>query len=111
MEGLLEFLEPLLWLISSVVAIILFFLFVVQPLLRYLFVNYEIERHKKRNAEVMGMDLVGESGEDLDPTHTQAAADEALPGPRGSAKETISRLAESDPEKAGDLVKQWVHND
>lgn len=111
MDSLLEFLEPLLWLISTVVAIVLFFLFVVRPLLNYLVVNYEIERHKKRNEEMMDVDLVSGREGNFQAAAEKKADGEPLHSPKASEKDAIGRLAASDPEKAGELVKKWIHNE
>jgi len=112
MESLFEFLEPLTRLISTAVVIVLFFLFIVHPLLNYLFVNHQIEHRKKRNEEVMGTDFAtdleeshrDEEGKGVDEGETFLSA-------RASEKDAIGRLATSDPEKAGELVKKWLNSD
>lgn len=112
MENLLEFLEPLIRLISTVVVVVLFFLFIVRPLLNYLFVNYDIERRKKRLEESMeagsaddleGSDLAGEEREGEESAGFRTA--------RASERDAIDRLAASDPAKASEMVKKWVHSD
>ena len=111
MESLLKFLEPLAQLISTAVVIVLFFLFIVRPLLKYLIVNHEIEHRKKLNEEMLAVDSL------LDPANDDSGEEEKLAAntigqSRGaSEKETLNRLAASDPDKAGDLVRKWVNSD
>jgi flagellar biosynthesis/type III secretory pathway M-ring protein FliF/YscJ len=108
MESFLEFFEPLTRLLSTVIGIILFFIFVVRPLLNYLMLNHEIEHLKKRQAEMMTAEFAGESAEGHD---DEIAAEEYVPGRRASTQDALGRLAASDPEKAGELVKKWINND
>ena len=114
MESLLELLEPLTRLICTAVAIVLFFLFVVQPLLKYLIVNREIERRKKQNEEMLTVNSLHDGGSDDDSGEKEIPAAGAVgQGLRASEseKDTLDRLAASDPDKAGNLVKKWVNND
>ena len=111
MESLLEFLEPLTRLISTIVVIVLFFLCIVRPLLNYLFVSYDIERRKECIAESMA----AASADELEgsPVGEERQGDESVTfgNARASEKDTISRLAASDPAKASEMVKKWVHSD
>jgi len=112
MESSLEFLEPLTRLISTVVVIVLFFLFIVRPLLNYLFVNYQIEHRKKRNEEMMGADFASDLEESHHDEEGKKIQDgETSQGARASGKDAIGRLAASDPGKAGELVKKWLNSD
>lgn len=109
MESLIDFLAPLTQLISTVVVILLFFAFLVGPLLKYLLVNHEIEQCKKRSEEVLltagTADLMeGHAADDM-------ASSGEYQGPRPSSdRDSLDRLATSDPAKAGDLVKKWIKN-
>ena len=110
MESLVEFLEPLARLISTAMVIVLFFLFIVRPLLKYLIVNREIEHLKKLNEEMLAVDS-------LDPANDDSGEEEKLAGhtvgqsQRVTEKEALNRLATSDPDKASDLVRKWVNSD
>lgn len=112
MESLLELLESLTQLISTVVVIVLFFLFVVCPFLKYLFVNYEIESRKKHNEERLAGDLTNGLGEiHKDVQEIKIAERKTFQSTRVSEKDAIGRLAASDPEKAGELVKKWINSE
>lgn len=112
MESLLEFLEPLTRLISTIVVIALFFLFVVRPLLNYLLVNDEIERRKKLNEEMMTTDFASTTEESHHHEDEKKIVEpETFHSARPSEKDAIDRLAASDPERAGELVKKWIHSE
>ena len=109
MESLLDFLVPLIRLLSTIVVVGLFFLFMVRPLLNYFFVNYEIEHRKRQAAAMMEAELANDS-EESPPDGAELSTEEtdSLQNPRASVKGEIERLAASDPERAGELVKQWI---
>jgi flagellar biosynthesis/type III secretory pathway M-ring protein FliF/YscJ len=115
MESYHELLVTLARLLSSVVVIVLFFMFIVRPLLDYFIVNREIEQRKRLHEELL---------EDVPPVDLPKFRDVVdggsapigdIPEPQARAKgsdmETLTRLASSDPDKASDLVKQWVNSD
>ena len=113
MESFHELLVTLARLICTVVVIVLFFLFIVRPLLDYFIMSREIER-RKRDLE----EMPEEEGLPLDFRPSRGGGEEGAkappsPSPRSglSEQEKLSRLAASDPEKAGELVKQWVNSD
>ena len=110
MEDLLAFLEPLIRLISTVVGIILFFLYLVRPLLNYLLANHEIERQKRQNAEILEAFLSDEA-ENRPPEGQDSLPEDHPQQKKSPGKETMNRLASSDPDKAGDLVKKWIHSE
>jgi len=116
MESFHELLVTLVRLISTIAVIILIFLFVVRPLLDYLIASREIE-HRKRLNEEMPEDEPPPVDLEMGRGGGEAAGSRAddlpvqRPGGGLSDKEKLSRLAASDPEKAGDLVRQWVNND
>ena len=112
MESVLEVLEPLTRLICTAIVIVLFFLFIVQPLLKYFIVNREIEHHKKLNERMVPADSeLDESAGDDGVGQEIMAEDTVGFEKRSSERETLNRLATSDPDKAGELVKKWVNSD
>lgn len=110
MEDLLALLAPLVRLISTLVGVILFFLYLVRPLLNYLLANHEIERQKKENAAILEA-FLNDEAEDHPPGDQTGLPGDQPQGRKPPGKETMTRLASSDPEKAGDLVKKWIHSD
>lgn len=113
MENLHEILVALVRLTSTITVIVLFFLFVVRPLLNYFIVNHEIEHCKKLNEELLPGDFPAEEAVEGD--HEDKVATVA-PEPRHDGKlsdqqDTLQRLATGDPDRAGELVKQWVNRD
>lgn len=113
MDTLLVFIEPLTRLIVIGIGIVLFFIFIAHPLLNYFLVNHEIERRKRLLEE---MPLIDDPLE-VEPSQLgrqpEAALDDRqIPNVgRRSAKDTLDRLAEGNPEKAGELIKQWINKD
>jgi|GEM_PF-5541629 len=110
MDNLLALLVPLVRLISTLIGVILFFLYLVRPLLNYLLANHEIERQKKENAAILEAFLNNEA-ENHPPGSQDGLPGDQSRGKKPPGKETMARLASSDPEKAGDLVKKWIHSD
>ncbi len=115
MESLLRFLEPLTRLISTAALIVLFFLFIVRPLLKYLIVNREIEHRKKLIEERYSADSPPPYGGTDDNNgigdEEKIAADTVGQRTRTSDKDALNRLASGDPDKAGELVKKWVNSE
>ena len=119
MESTYELLLTLARLFSTIVVIVLFFLYIVRPLLDYLIANREIERSKRLYEEIpddlappVEMGVVrgrGDGAEEADAMTDDHPA--PRPGGRLTDQDKLSRLAASDPDKAGELVKQWVNND
>lgn len=118
METFHELLVTLARLLSTVVVIILFFMFIVRPLLDYFITSREIEQRKKLH------DDFGDEDDgpplDLSVGRADAGGGDNSPAeeftvpqskPKASDMEALSRLAASDPDKASDLVKQWVNSD
>ncbi|MCJ7601537.1 MAG: hypothetical protein MUO63_08555 [Desulfobulbaceae bacterium] len=103
------------WLVSPLsyfILLVLFLFFVVRPFFPYLF-NWDriiairtLQKAQKEMQMSQQADAVrdeqGEAGDDQAP--------ESVPGNRDE-QQLMSRLAESDPEKAGSLVKQWLRKD
>ncbi|MDA8161175.1 MAG: hypothetical protein M0T76_10710 [Desulfobacteraceae bacterium] len=120
MEGLSTFLGLITRLLCSLAGVVLFFLFVVRPLLHYLLVNRQIEQQKRRaereanamlNEEPAAPASTGVAkskghGADLDST-TQPP--ERRPG--NETRETLARLAGSSPDKAEELIKKWARSE
>lgn len=116
MDNLFHLLVPLIRLVSSIAVVILFFLFVVRPLINYFITNREIEHRKRiyddgtteRN-ESQGEFVRRRNGTEEDETEP---AEEVIQSrdKKLSDLETLNRLSASDPEKASDLVKKWVND-
>lgn len=95
--------------VTYLILTILFFLFVVRPFFAYLFSLDKIKIEKVADAKkkTEAIDKYLKEGFDDD-------GDETVPVNKDIAiaalsdSEKMSKLAESDPEKAGDLVKQWL---
>ncbi len=131
-DQLLRLLEPLLRLMIYGTMVCIVFAFLVRPLFQYLLLNKEIEAKKRLAAEARAleearnkaMDSTDDDIDDID--DLTDIADDPVIGSAGAApqdaamdtasqtaapgkQEMLSRLAESDPEKAGQLVKNWVN--
>lgn len=120
MESTIILLGSLTRLLCTLGVIILFFLFVVRPLFNYLVVNREIEQRKRESKALTEDEPVEFSGEDSAASAIDNAPrgldddEEALAPARGqglSDREALGRLAGSTPDKAGDLIKKWVHSE
>ncbi len=98
--------------VTYIILTLLFFIFVVRPFFAYLF-NYERFKHAKEAKSVKKktkeyeriLDEVFDDGDDT-----------VALGPQSEEKglsdtEKMGKLAESDPDKAGDLVKQWLRKE
>jgi len=96
------------------ILLVLFLFFVVRPFFSYLFnwnrINALRTLQKAREKMAMteqpdtaALDEQGEAGDD-------ESAEFLHPG-NSDEQQLMSRLAESDPEKAGSLVKQWLRKD
>lgn len=116
MEGMLDLLVPLTRLCSYSVLVVVFFVFIVRPLLNYIIVNREIEQRKKLN-EKMASNVASPPGQST--SHGASEENVVLPEDdstdsgivKGPGQQALNRLASSDADKAVDLVKQWVHGD
>jgi len=116
MEGGLNILVPLIRLVSYSALVIVFFVFIVRPLLNYIIVEREIERRKRLNQEMAAQVAVVTSSrpslshqEESEPLLEEEEAE--VGSAKMTDKQTLSRLALSDSDKAADLVRQWVHTD
>lgn len=94
------------------ILLILFLFFVVRPFFSYLFNWDRINAVRSLREARKEMKMAQQT--DAAPDDLGAAADdqpvEPLPGNRDE-QQLMSRLAGSDPEKAGGLVKQWLRKD
>ncbi len=120
MEGLSTFLGLITRLLCSLAGVVLFFLFVVRPLLHYLLVNRQIEQQKRRagqEANAMmsqqpaasastGAANSQDNGADLDST---TPTPERRPG--NGARETLARLTDSSPDMAEELIKKGARSE
>ena len=116
MESSHELLVTLVRLISSMGVVVLFFLFIVRPLLNYFIVKREIAHQKRVSEEAIESEdppVVAREEGSVGVADAMEAADDLPSGAvsrrRLSDLDTLNRLAASDPEKAGELVKQWVN--
>ncbi|MDD5758398.1 MAG: hypothetical protein PHI06_04880 [Desulfobulbaceae bacterium] len=112
MESLLDFLEPLTWLLCTVALIILFFLFVARPLLHYLFAHFEIRQRKRRMEAIIEAHPSSLTGENQAASEEEKRVeDDPVPRQKTGVNDELARLAASDPAKAGELVKKWASSD
>lgn len=117
MEGLLELLVPIVRLISSVVLVILFFIFIVRPLLNYFIVNNEIEHRKKINVSLkpeftFESNRSSESSrEEGDMPPEDETIENASQSMEGNKQRELNTLASNNTDKAVDLVKHWVNSE
>lgn len=110
MENFDKYVEIAEWLalpLTYFILIVLFLFFVVRPFFAYLF---DVERVK------MNMDEKEEEGSEFPEEFYDTElpdSDEVMAKPSGvnEDRQKINKLAESDPAKAGDLVKQWLKKD
>ncbi len=115
MENYHDLLVTVVRLFSTVVVIVLFFMFIVRPLLDYFIASREIKHHKHLREELLVDEEEINIPVDLPVGREVNTPEEELPPPKKRIKdadmETLTRLAASDPDKASDLVKQWVNSD
>ncbi|MBU0909411.1 MAG: hypothetical protein KKA54_00925 [Proteobacteria bacterium] len=112
-ETIVRFAEWLALPLAYFVLLILFLFFVVRPFFSYLFnwnrINALKTLQEARNEKEIdrkpdaawGEQVGAEDDESFDPPSPESRNEQLL----------MSKLAESDPEKAGSLVKQWLRKD
>jgi len=95
------------------ILLVLFLFFVVRPFFTYLFNWNRInalrtlqEAHKKKEMTRQP----DTDGDEQGAAEDEEPAEFLHPG-TGDEQQLMGRLAESDPEKAGTLVKQWLRKD
>jgi len=89
---------------TIVIVVILFLLFVIRPFFALLFSRERLAARralKEAEEDMKNKDVADEKKED---SSKNVIA-------QGAVQEKISKLAESEPERAGDLVKQWIKED
>lgn len=106
MENFVDLLVSLAQLSITIIILALLFIFVVRPLLKHLSVNHEIE-HRKRPGDAL--QNVEPDPDLLASHHDDIIFGDTVHRPRSSKKEMLDRLAASDPEKAGNLIKKWLN--
>lgn len=116
MEELLDLLIPLFNLVSIAVLIVLFFVFIVHPLLNYLIINREIERNKEINDEItkaysLRINTTSDSSEDTFSLPKVEGVDAGIGNMSDERSQQLNNSNSSDTDKAVDMVKQWVHTD
>lgn len=112
MESFVNLFAPLIHLLITVAVIIIIFMFLVKPFFNYLIINRQIEQRKKVNLEIHEAKKAAQKKYDDDENVVNAVTDyEKKSIFKTKDQETISKLAESNPDKAGELVKKWLHTD
>ena len=92
------------------ILLILFLLLFVKPFFAYLFdpkrvsLQYSLEKKQKNNEALQKLNEI------VDADDLTVDPDEDIPDIL-TDEERIARLSASDPERAGQLVKQWLHAD
>ena len=108
-ENIIKFAEWLALPVTYLVLIILFFAFVVRPFFTYLFSHERLKAQKilqeSEEEEIDDNDIPDVHEDDGIYVDLGKKADKNLD------QETLNKLAEGNPEKAGDLVKHWLKKD
>lgn len=112
MEGLVELFVPIMQLFSTAVLVILFFMFIVRPLLNYFIVNREIEQRKKINEGLIQESAAAiNASSELSEKSILPPEENGTRNTSGGEQQVLNSLASDDTGKAVDLVKQWVNTD
>jgi flagellar M-ring protein FliF len=106
-DTIVEIAEWLAMPITYLFLAFLFLLFVVRPFFAYLFSHDRIKNEKTIEEAKRKMDEIDQTldGDDTVPFDSDFS--------RGNLSDAdkMGKLAQSDPEKAGDLVKEWLKKD
>ncbi len=86
---------------TIVLVVILFLFFVIRPFFALLFSRERLAARRALKAAEEDMENKDEADEKQEDSSETVIS-------RGEVQEKISKLAESEPERAGDLVKQWL---
>jgi len=108
MENFFDLLTLLAQLIISLAIIALLLMGLVRPLFKYLAANQEIKHHKRHGDSMPIADSVPDVYET---PHDDRTSVDTGHSTRSSKKELLDRLAASDPEKAGNLIKKWLNEE
>ena len=92
------------------ILLFLFFFLFVRPFFAYIFDPERIKLKKMVDEKKMSTDAAKKLNEIVDYEDLTIDPDEDIPD-FISDDQTIAKLASSDPEKGGNLVKQWLHSD
>lgn len=112
MESFVNLFAPLIHLLITISVIVIIFLFLVKPFFNYLIINRQIEQRKKVNFEIHEAKIASRKKYDEDENVINAAVDHDKKSIlKTKDQEAISKLADSNPDKAGELVKKWLHTD
>jgi len=112
-ETIARFAEWLALPLACFILLILFLFFVVRPFFSYLF-NWDRINALKILQEAEKKTEIDRKSDAAGPEQGGAEDDEAAGSPlpdRRDEQQLMSKLAKSDPEKAGSLVKQWLRKD
>jgi flagellar biosynthesis/type III secretory pathway M-ring protein FliF/YscJ len=98
--------------LSYFILLVLFLFFIVRPFFSHIFNLDRINalRILQKAQKEMEMAQQADAARDEQGAAGDDQAAEPVPGNRDE-QQLMSRLAESDPEKAGSLVKQWLRKD
>ncbi len=86
---------------TIVLVVILFLFFVIRPFFALLFSRERLAARRALKAVKEDMENKDEADENQEDSSETVVS-------RGEVQEKISKLAESEPERAGELVKQWL---
>ncbi|RJX29623.1 MAG: hypothetical protein C4531_10310 [Desulfurivibrio sp.] len=99
--------------LTYLILLVLFLFFMVRPFFSYLF-NWNRIHALKTLQEAQQKKEEAQRAAAAREEQAAAEEDESFvppPPDRGDERRIMNKLAESDPEKAGDLVKQWLRKD
>lgn len=112
LETIARFAEWCAFPLAIFIMLVLFLFFVVRPFFAYLFDWNRIYALRVLREQERAVQEVKKT--DLPPKLNKAEEEEFVPPPPSQTKDrryVMSKLAASDPEKAGNLVKQWLRTD
>lgn len=119
MDTLVEIVDMVDWLILPLtyfILLVLFIFFVVRPFFAHLFDSNRLKAIKAQKEAKLAAQKEKENeeaankGEDKWKTPSMYSQDDNSQSLKAQQEE-ISKLAETDPEKAGELVRQWIQKD
>lgn len=108
MENFFDLLTLLAQLIIGLAIIALLLVGIVRPLFTYFAANQEIKHHKRHGDGIPIADSIPDLHKN---PHDERTFEDTGYHARSSKKELLDRLAASDPEKAGNLIKKWLNEE
>ncbi|MBU4262595.1 MAG: hypothetical protein KKC76_12125 [Proteobacteria bacterium] len=112
-ETIVRFAEWLALPLAYFILLILFLFFIVRPFFSYLF-NWNRIKVNEILQEAQKEKEIDRKPDAAWPEQGEAEEDESFAPPSPDSRdeqELMSRLAKSDPERAGSLVKKWLRKD